>query len=406
MNFHTKQKNQARPVPDKAEVVIIGGGIIGASIAYNLAKNGVLKTVLLEKGTMGQGSTGKCAGGVRTQFSTGINIQFSMLSLKVLKRFLEDFGVDPEFHPVGYLFLACNQEQRSILHSNSILMQSMGLDVELLSPRAIQDRWPFLRTGDLSGGYYTERDGYAGPYEILQGYIKCARGMGAVILEGLEVTEIQAEKGKIRSVKTATGEKIRTPLVINAAGPFAARVAAMLDLKLPVVPIRRQVFFTDSLGGLPARFPLVIDMEYGWYMRREGKGILLSGPQDENPSFNEKTDFDARLWTAERSLHRVSALEQVRIVRGWAGLYEISPDNHAIIGSFPEMEGFICANGFSGHGFMHAPATGILVSELILHGRASSIDVFPLRPSRFREGDLMYEPLTAFKKGNTSYAVL
>ena len=391
-----------RSLPPKADVVIIGGGIIGVSIAYYLVKNGVRKVVLFEKGMMGEGSTGKCAGGIRTQFSTRINLQFSILSLKTFETFKDEFGVDPEFRQIGYLFMAGNQEQWSILKTNAQLIQSMGLQVELLDPNEIRRRWTFLRVEDLSGGSYTKSDGFAGPYEILQGYIKGARRMGAHFFEEVEVTGIQKEKGHVRAVETSTGEKVTTPIVINAAGPYASRIAAMLRLDLPVMPLRRQVFFTDIFQELPHLFPMIIDMEHGWYMRREGKGLLLSGPQDFESSYNEKVDFEAQEWAAERSLHRVPVLEHAKIVNGWAGLYEISPDHHAIIGSFPEVEGFICANGFSGHGFMHSPATGILVSELVIHGQTRCLDIHSLRPSRFRERDLIHEPLTAFKGVETS----
>lgn len=385
------------PLPKRADVVIVGGGIIGVSIAYYLAKNGVHRVVLLEKGAMGDGTTGKCAGGMRTQFSTRINIQFSILSLAVIKAFQSEFGVDPEFHPIGYLFLTCRSKEWAVLESNARLIQSMGLEVTLLAPDEIHDRWPFLRVDDLSGGSYSRCDGFAGPYEVLQGFIKGARRMGVLFMEGVEVTGIKAKNGRMRSVETATGETIIAPMVVNAAGPYAARIAAMLGLDLPVIPLRRQVFFTGFVEALPPLFPMIVDMEHSWYMRREGQGLLLSGPQDSEASFNETVDFEARVWTAERSIYRVPILEDAKIANGWAGLYEISPDNHAIIGSFPEMKGFICANGFSGHGFMHGPATGILVSELIIHGEAKSLDITPLRPTRFREGDLIHEPLTAFK---------
>ncbi len=392
-----QRRSKKSSLPESAEVVIIGGGIIGASIAYYLTKAGLRRVVLLERGLMGEGSTGKCAGGIRTHFSTKINIQFSILSLSIFKKFQAEFGVDPEFRPTGYLFLACSPAQWSILKKTVRLMDSMGLKVEILKPGRIRERWPFLRTDDLSGGSYSESDGYAGPYEVLQGYIKGARRMGALMIEGVEATGIHTKMGRIGSVEVATGEKIKTCFVVNAAGPFAAKVANMLGLELPVTPLRRQVFFTDLCNDVPPLFPMIIDLEYGWYMRREGKGLLLSGPQDEEPSYNESVDFEARVWTANRSLYRVPSLEGAKIATGWAGLYDISPDHHAIIGSFPEMEGFICANGFSGHGFMHAPATGILVSELIVHGQTSTLDIHPLRPSRFREGDLIQEPLTAFK---------
>ena len=386
-----------RPLPLSAEVVIIGGGIIGVSIAYYLAKKGAGKVVLLERGIMGEGSTGKCAGGIRTQFSTEINIRFSLLSLKVFQGFQAEFGVDPEFHPVGYLFLAAQERQWQVLKETAQRMQGMGLDVELLDPDEIQRQWPFLRVDDLLGGSYTKGDGYAGPYEVLQGFAKGARRLGALLREGTEVTRIHVKKGQVQAVEVATGERVLTPVVINAAGPYAGQVAAMVGLDLQVHPLRRQLFFTDHSEELPSRFPLVIDLEHGWYMRREGEVLLLAGPQDAESSFNERVDFEAQEWTAERSLHRVPILERARIARGWAGLYAISPDHHAIIGPFPEIEGFICANGFSGHGFQHSPAVGILVAELIVEGQAKTLDIHPLRPQRFRERDLIYEPLTAFR---------
>jgi sarcosine oxidase subunit beta len=218
-----------------------------------------------------------------------------------------------------------------------------------------------------------------------------------IIREGIEVAGIRHRAGRIEGIVTSRGETVNTPMVVNAAGPYAARVSDMLGLNMPVRPLRRQVFFTGPLAVLPRETPLVIDLEHGWYMRREGSGLLLAGPQDAESSFNEDVDFEGRTWTAERSMHRVPVLKDAEIVRGWAGLYAISPDHHAIIGSFPEMEGFVCANGFSGHGFQHSPAVGVLVSELITEGRTCSMDIEALRPDRFRDGDLIHEPLTAFQ---------
>jgi len=386
-----------RPLPSSAEAVIIGGGIIGVSIAYYLAKKGVGGIVLLEKGMIGEGTTGKCAGGVRTQFSTEINIQFSLISLEIFRRFETEFGVDPEFHPVGYLFLAAQEQQWGALSASAQLMKTVGLDVELLEPNEIRYRWPFLRVDDLLGGSYTEYDGYVGPYEVLQGFAKGARRLGVIFMEGVEVTGIHMKTGRVQAVEISTGERVCTPVVVNAAGPYAARVAAMVGLDLLVRPLRRQLFFTDVFEELPSLFPMVIDLEHSWYMRREGKGLLLAGPQDTKSSFNEAVDFRAQEWTAARSIHRVPVLERARIARGLAGLYAISPDHHAILGPFPEVKGFICANGFSGHGFQHSPAVGMLTAELIAEGQAKTLDIHPLRPQRFREGDLIYEPLTAFR---------
>ncbi len=385
------------PLPSSADVVIIGGGIIGTSIAYHVAKRGVKDVLLLERTLLGAGTTAKCVGGIRSQFSTKINIEFSLLSRKIFDRFEEEFRVDPEFHPIGYLFLAARDTQWKVLETNARLMRTFDLKATLLKPDEIQQRWPMLRVNDLLGGSYTEKDGYAGPYEVLRGFALKARQLGVIIREGIEVVGIRIKKGIVQAVETSTGERVLTPIVVNAAGPYAERIAHMVGLDLPVRPLRRQLFFTNPIEGLPPQLPIVIDLEHGWYMRREGRGLLLAGPQDSESSFNEGVDFEGQEWTAERSLHRVPFLEHSSIARGWAGLYEISPDHHAIIGEFPELKGFICANGFSGHGFQHSPAAGILVAELIVDGKAESLDIHPLRPQRFQEGDLVIEPLTAFR---------
>jgi sarcosine oxidase subunit beta len=387
--------NQA--LPGRAEVIIIGGGIIGASVAYYLARKGVRDVLLLERGMLGQGSTSKCVGGIRTQFSTEINIRFSLLSMELFRRFRAELGVDPEYRQVGYLLLTASSERWRVLERTAALLERMKVAVAILDPGQIRAHWPFLRVDDLLGGSFTPGDGYAGPYEVLQGYVRAARRMGVLIREGVAVTGIRLSGGKIDAVDTSTGEQVKTGVVVNAAGPYAAAVAALAGLDLPVRPLRRQVFFTDPCQCLPASFPMVVDLDPGWYMRREGEGLLLAGPQDSESSYNESVDLGGREWAAERSLHRVPVLEQARLARGWAGLYEISPDNHAVIGPFPEVEGFICAAGFSGHGFMHSPAAGFVVAEVIADGRATSLDIHLLRPQRFREGSLIYEPLTAFR---------
>ena len=384
-------------LPEKTQVVIIGSGIIGAVIAYYLTRKGISDVLVLEQGEIGsQGATSACLGGLRTQFSTAVNIRFSLISRKVYRRFKEEFGVDPGFKPYGYLFLATTPKQWKIFKSTSRLMKVLDVPVESLSPQEVSRRWPFIRIDDLSGGSYTKEDGFYNPIEILQTYVKKARQGGTVFMEKVQVTGISIKNNSVVGIQTKDGHKIKADIVVNAAGPWAGRVASMAGLDLPIGPLRRHLFFTDIFHEIPEIFPMVIDVDSGWYMKREGRGLILGGPTSDK-SFSQHVDFDAEEWTAEKSMHRIPALERAKIIRGWVGHYEMTPDHHAVIGVFPELRNFICAAGFSGHGFQHAPATGMIVAELIANGKAETEDIYPLRPTRFRENDLIYEPITAFR---------
>ena len=256
-------------------------------------------------------------------------------------------------------------------------------------------RWPFLRFEDLAGGSYTKDDGFYGSIEVLQAFVKKARQGGAVYLERVRVSDVSISGKRVIGVSTAEGYEIKADVVVNAAGPWAGQVAAFAGLELPIGPLKRHLFFTDIFDEIPDVLPMVIDIDSGWYMKREGRGLILGGPTGEK-SFSHHVDFDAKEWTANKSIQRVPALERARIIRGWVGHYELTPDHHAAIGTFPELENFILAAGFSGHGFQHAPAAGLVVAELIVDGQVQTADIHPLRPTRFREGNLIYEPITAF----------
>ena len=284
-----------------------------------------------------------------------------------------------------------------IFKENIKLQKKFNIPVELLSPDEISARWPYLRIDDILGGTFCSWDGYAGPSEILSGFAGGAKRAGVKIYEGAEVTRILSEKGKVHSVKTKD-EEISTPLVVNAGGPYAATIGEMVGLKIPVKPLRRQIFITAPFRLTDHPIPLTIDFHRGWYFRQEGDGLLLSGPLDLEPSFNLNIDYEAMAETSENAISRVPVLEKARIARGWAGLYEISPDHHAILGRVAEVEGFILANGFSGHGFQHSPGVGKVISELIVNGKAITIDISSLSIERFERGELMLEPMTAFKE--------
>jgi sarcosine oxidase subunit beta len=378
---------------ETAEVVIIGGGAVGLSTAYHLAKLGVRDVVLLEKDTLGEGSTGRCAGGARVDFSTAVNIGFSLLALAKLEAFAEELGVDPQFRRVGYLMLATSDLALTQLRQNRPLYEQYGIAVDFLEPQEVQKCWPYINTEDVRGATFCACDGYLGPHEVVQGYAIGARRLGVRILQHTPAIDVLVEHGRVQGVRTPQGT-IATRTVLNAAGPYAAVVGRMVGIDIPVKPLRRQVFISGPVPELPDAIPQVIDLAYGTTYRREGAGCMLYGPQDKEPSFNTAVDWEATVWASERAAHRLPAMAEASIVRGWAGLYEISPDNHAIIGPVPGVEGFVLANGFSGHGFMHSPATGQVVAEYIVHGAAQTIDITPLALERFARGSTFYEPLT------------
>lgn len=379
-----------------ADIVIIGGGIIGVSVAYYLGKMGAKNIVVFEKNLIGEGSTGLCAGGIRRQWSTEINMHFAMKSFEVFQNFENEFGASPEFHQIGYLFLARDEEELKTFTKNIEIQHRFGVPSQLLTRDEIKKEWPFLQTEDIFGGAYCHTDGYAGPYEVTSAIAKGARRCGVKFFQKTEVTAIEVKGTRIVSVTTPSG-RVETPIVVNAAGPWAANVGKLARVEIPVNPIRRQLFVTDIFKEIPSSVPLTIDHKQNFYFRREGKLVLLSGPQDQDPSFNLTTDFDSMVETAEKATHRVPVFREARIARGWAGLYEISPDNHAILSKVAEVEGLILAVGFSGHGFQHGPLAGMVIAELILNGRADTIDIDPLKLTRFKEGKAIKESLIAFK---------
>ncbi|MFQ5912462.1 MAG: NAD(P)/FAD-dependent oxidoreductase [Nitrospinota bacterium] len=377
-----------------AEVVIIGGGAVGLSTAYHLAKRGLNGVVLLEKDFLGEGSTGRCTGGVRLDFSTEVNVRFSLEAFAVIDRFKEEFGVDPEFRRVGYLMLASTEPQLEQFKANQVLYARLGIrDVELLTPDEVQSRWPYVQTDDLLGATSCARDGFMGPAEVVEGYRRRARELGAKIYQQTRATGIEVSSGRVLSVRTEKGS-ISTRTVVNAGGPFAAEIGRMVGIDIRVEPIRRQIFVSGPIPAIEGVVPVIIDLQRGTAYRREGQGFLLYGPRDVEPSHNTVTDWEGMVWAVEQARQRIPAMARAEVVGEWAGTYEISPDNHAIMGPVPGVEGFLVANGFSGHGFMHSPVTGRLMAEFILDGEARTIDVSSLSIERFAAGETFEERLT------------
>lgn len=375
---------------DTAEVVIIGGGVVGSSIAYHLAEAGCTDVVIIEREEQqGMGATAKSAGGVRAQFATPINIQMSLYSIAFFARFEEVTGHTAGYKPHGYLFLATNQAQFDYLKANRETQMKLGLNnVDLLTAADVKGMLPFARAADVVGGTFCQTDGFVDPYSVMRGFMLRARERGVRVWLETEVTGISVEAGRVTGVETSKGS-VSTRAVVNAAGPWAAAVARMAGAELPVEPLRRQIVKTEPFSKLPARLPMIIDMSNGFHFRREGESFLLAWP-DKEETFGFKTSFDydfvEKILT--RAVERVPVFAEAEVNprRCWAGLYEVTPDHHAIIGRAPSVDGLYFANGFSGHGVMHAPATGRVVSELILHGEPRAVDASPLGPERFAEG--------------------
>jgi sarcosine oxidase subunit beta len=381
-----------------ADVVIIGAGIVGSSIAFHLTEAGVRNVLVIERETrQGLGSTGKSMGGVRAQFATDVNIRMSIYSIPFFARFEEATGHPSGYKPRGYLFMATNDRHMNYLRDNIDRQRALGLkNVELLSPEDIRKVLPQLRSDDIIGGSFCPTDGFVDPESVMTGFMARAIERGATLWRGTEVTGISTSHAIVSGVRTTNGD-VQAPIVVNAAGPWAAAVARMAGADLPVQPLRRMLVLTEpfsGLPGLPERLPMIIDMSTGWHFRQEGLGLLMAwADPDQQPGF--RADFDPAF--VEKILTHAAARVPdfanlaVNPRRCWAGLYEMSPDHHAILGPAPEVRGLYFANGFSGHGVMHSPATGRILADLIVHGETQVIDAQDLNVQRFAEGRAIEE---------------
>ncbi len=368
---------------DCAAVVIVGGGVVGASVAYHLAVRGMTDVVVVERSGLGSGSTGRSAGGVRQQFSTETNCRLSMLSVEKLLSFEQDTGWDPRFMQVGYLFLLTRQDDWEQFQRNAAMQSDLGIPVELLSPHAAQAMVPPLAVDDVLGATFCGTDGHADPTQVCLGYASAARSRGVQIVPGTTVTGIDVADGHVAAVETSQG-RIETRLVVNAAGPWAGQIAALAGIDVPIAPYRRQLYYMDRIPTIPEKAPMVVDFASSMYFRPEGPGLLIGMTDRREPSsFNVQTDEAFLEMLVDQAIRRVPSLAATRVVRGWAGLYDVTPDANPILGPVPGLEGFVMAAGFSGHGFMHSPATGQLVAEMILDGGAHTIDVSGYSLQRF-----------------------
>ena len=375
-----------------ADVVVVGGGVVGASTAYHLAAAGVEHVVLLERAdAVATGSTGACAGGFRHQFSSRINIELSLASVPMILGFTREHGLPLDVVQDGYLFLVRDEREWDEFRAGAEFQRSLGVDTQLLTPEEAAAIVPGIAIDDVVGATFCADDGIADPAGLTQGYATLARRAGADLRLGVEVIALEAREGAVTGVRTADGT-ISAPVVVNAAGPWAAILAATAGVLLPLEPIPRMVVTTGPFPGVPARRTLVIDAATSYYFHKEGDGVLTGmGGRDERPSFS--TDVDLRFIEEEllpTAVRVFPPIEQAGLANMWAGLYEMTPDRHPIIGESP-VDGLFLANGFSGHGFQHAPVVGKLMAELIVDGRTRTVDISSLGLDRFERGELVVE---------------
>ena len=371
-------------LPPRASVVVIGGGIMGTSTAYHLARAGVPDVVLVERDTLGAGSTSRAAGGVRAQFSDEVNIQLGAHSLAAFARFADELGHDIGLHRAGYLFLLSAQEDVATFEANVAVQNGFGVPSRMIDPTEARRLSPLIATDGLLAAAFSPDDGYCTPEAVVQGYAAGARRHGATIVRQCEVTGITTRGSDITAVTTTKGT-IATPAVVCAAGAWSRRVGAMAGVDLPVSPLRRQIVVTEPVPGLPPSTPMTIDFATTFYFHGEGRGLLIGMSDPDVPYGFDTTmtdDWAPRLHAA--MARRAPALLDVGITGGWAGLYEVTPDHNALIGEAAGPSRFLYATGFSGHGFLQGPAVGQVVAELYL-GRTPLVDVSALDARRFEQ---------------------
>lgn len=375
---------------ETADVVVVGAGVIGTSVAYHLAqRNTGLKVLVLEKEKAPcTGSTPLSAGGIRQQFTTEVNIRLSRYSVDFYERMAEELGCVFDFEQEGYLFVTAQEATAARVRENVALQTSLGVPVEILTPAQIAERWSFLKTDDLVLGTFCGTDGYADPYEATMGFYQAVKRCPDVHYRfATPVTGIQVEGGKVRGVTLDSGSQISCQWVIDCAGPWLREVGLLAGIEIPAFPVRRCLWNTEPFEPIKQKIPLTIDMETGFYTRSESGGLMLGLANPAEPTgFNNLLDDDWLPEVIEAAMARIPCLEQAEISRGWAGHYSTTPDHLPVLGPVPGVAGFLSAGGFSGHGFMHAPATGLLMAEWVLDGGPQTIDVSSLSIERFASG--------------------
>jgi sarcosine oxidase subunit beta len=368
-------------LPSHADVVVVGGGAVGTSIAFHLAEEGV-DVCLLERDALSSGSTSRAAGGVRTQFSDPLNIAIGRRGVEAFTRFAERPGGEIEFRQVGYLFLLDRPEDVSLFERSVELQNELGVPSRVVDPAEAGSLSPLAGLDGVLAATFCPLDGHANPEAVAQGYAAGARANGATLITGCAASRVETVDGTVTGVATDLGP-IETATVVCAAGVWSPALAETAGIELPVEPVFRELVTTAPVDALPDRIPLTVDFTTGFYFHREGPGLLI-GMADRNqpPGFDAPTDPAWLERVTEVAARRAPSFLDMGLAHGWKGYYEVTPDHNALVGEAPGLERFLYATGFSGHGFMQAPAVGEIVRDLVL-GREPFVDVSPLSAERF-----------------------
>jgi sarcosine oxidase, subunit beta len=375
---------------ETADVVIAGGGVMGCALAYQLAKRDV-DVLLLERAELGSQSTGKCAGGVRQQFSTENNVRVQMMSIRLLEQFEAEIGHALDFRQIGYLFVLTRPQDVVDWQDTMEMWHRVGLaEARWVDADEAARMVPILNTEDVLGCTFCPSDGIASPADVTMGYAEAARRHGARIKEGVEITGIDIASDYVQGVQTSMGD-IATRVVFNCAGAWAASIGRMAGVEIPVLPYRRHIMVTGTFPEVPRNNPMTVDFATTLYFHPEGDGVLIGmSDREEPPGYRTEVDWGFLERVVAQASHRAPALANAGVKTAWAGLYESTPDHQGILGQVPELEGFWCACGFSGHGFMQAPAAALLLAQQLLD-KNSELDISPFGFDRFARGALVTE---------------
>ncbi len=374
---------------DRAHVVIVGGGVIGTGIAYNLAKLGIRDVVLVEQKRHSYGSTGRCGGGIRQQWSTEENIKLAKASVELFEGMHEELGVDIGLIQGGYLIPAFTEDEISTYKKNTALQNSIGVPTRWLSNDEIKELVPMLNTEKMMGATFCPTDGHANPFAVTEGYANKAKEMGVDIELFTKVTGIDVVDGAVKRVRTDKGD-IETDFVVNAAGPYSPLIGEMAGIDMPNKPYRHEILATERFRHFLDT--MIISFHHGLYFSQTARGEIVGGigNPDEKPGYNLSSSLDFAVRMANAIIEFMPQFKNVNLVRQWAGFYDVTPDAKPILGEVDGVQGFIQANGYSGHGFMLAPIVTQLMAELIVNGQTSMpIDSMNMR--RFKNRDMVQE---------------